>query len=423
MSLFSTTSADKRLALRVGTFVAVALGLAGLIVFLIGEETRLFEKEVMYSTYFENVEGLSEESPVWLGGLEVGRVAGVHFPSKPGEKRLEVRLRMSAQHAQRVRLDSVARLSSLGVLGDKAVDVTIGSPDKAQVEPGGEIPSAGGADMSSLMRSAAQVMEDTVVVSRTVRKSVEELADPQVAEDLAASMSSLRRLLEEVEKGDGALHALIYDKQTGQEVRQLMANASRTALRMEKALGHVEGLLDEVHNGDGTAHALIYGQEGAKALGELGAAAGQLAVLMEDARKNPDGAVHQLVYGNAGNMLADLGSAAADIKQITAMVARGEGSLGGILKDPTVYEDLREVVGNVRRNRVLRALVRFAITNNENVQYVGRPIEPPKDDESRRGIGGAGEPAPESARESPKPPLILPLPPPVPSGGARPERP
>ncbi len=405
MSLFGSTSNEQRLALRVGIFVAVAMGLAGLIVFLIGQETRFFEREVKYFAYFENVEGLTEESPVWLGGLEVGRVDGVSFPSKPGEKRLEVRLKLSAKHASRVRVDSVARLSSLGVLGDKAVDISIGSPDQAVIPPGGEIPGATGGDLASLMKGASKVMEDSLAVTGAVRKAVEVYADPKMAEDLAVSMRSLRMMLEEVEKGDGALHALIYDKQTGTEVRQLVANASRTALRMEKAVGHVEGLLNEVRNGDGTAHALIYGQEGATALKELGAAAGQLAVLLEDAKKNPDGAVHQLVYGNAGNMLADLGSAAADIKQITSMVARGEGSLGGILKDPTVYEDLREVVGNVRRNRVLRALVRFAINNNDNVQYVGRPLEEPKDDESRRGIGGAGDQ-----------PINLPLPPPVPSG-------
>ncbi|HEX8438632.1 MlaD family protein, partial [Archangium sp.] len=90
MSLFTSTSQEKRLALRVGTFVAVALALAGLVVFIIGQETHLFEKEVTFHTYFENVEGLSDQSPVWLGGLEVGQVAGVNFPSRPGEKRLEV---------------------------------------------------------------------------------------------------------------------------------------------------------------------------------------------------------------------------------------------------------------------------------------------------------------------------------------------
>ncbi|WNG32649.1 MCE family protein [Archangium violaceum] len=398
MSLFGSTSNEQRLALRVGIFVAVAMGLAGLIVFLIGQETRFFEREVRYHAYFENVEGLTEESPVWLGGLEVGRVEGVRFPTKPGEKRLEVQLKLSAKHAQRVRVDSVARLASQGVLGDKAVDITLGSLEKAPLEPGSEIQSTSGGDLSSLMRSASQVMEDTVAVSRTVRKAVEVYADPRMAEDVAASVRSLKMLLQEVEKGDGALHALIYDKQTGQDVRQLVANASRTALRMEKAVGHVEGLLNEVENGNGTAHALIYGQEGAKALGELGAAAGQLASLLEDAKKNPNGAVHQLVYGNAGNMLTDLGSAAADIKQITAMVARGEGSLGGILKDPTVYEDLREVVGNVKRNRVLRALVRFAIDNNDNVQYVGRPLELPKENEGARGIGGAGDDSSEQPK-------------------------
>jgi phospholipid/cholesterol/gamma-HCH transport system substrate-binding protein len=405
MSLFTSTSQEKRLALRVGTFVAVALALAGLVVFLIGQETHLFEREVTFRTYFENVEGLSDQSPVWLGGLEVGKVAGVSFPSKPGEKRLEVRLKLSADHAQRIRADSVARLASLGVLGDKAVDISIGSPEAAPVPANGEITSTAGGDLSSIMRGAAQVMADTVEVSRTVREAVKMYADPQVAEDVAASVHSLRMLLQEVEQGDGALHALIYDKQTGKQVQALMANASRAALRMEKAVGHVEAMLDEVENGNGTAHSLIYGTEGARALGELGAAAGQLASLLQDAKDNPNGAVHQLVYGDAGNMFADLGSAAADIKQITAMVAKGEGSLGGLIKDPTVYEDLRQVVGNVRRNRVLRALVRFAINNNDNVeQQVGQPIRVPEG-KAQRGIGGAGSPSPETDFQLPPPPV------------------
>jgi phospholipid/cholesterol/gamma-HCH transport system substrate-binding protein len=408
MSLFTTTSQEKRLALRVGTFVAVALALAGLVVFLIGQETHLFEKEMRYRTYFENVEGLSDQSPVWLGGLEVGKVERVTFPSKPGEKRLEVHLKLSAEHAQRIRTDSVARLASLGVLGDKAVDISVGSVDAAPIPEAGEIPSTAGGDLSSIMRGAAQVMADTVEVSRAVREAVKMYADPQVAEDVAASVHSLRVLLQEVEQGDGALHALIYDKETGRQVRGLMANASRVAMRMDKAVGHVEAMLNEVEHGNGTAHSLIYGTEGTRALAELGSAAGQLATLLQDAKDNPNGAVHQLFYGDAGTMFADLGSAAADIKQITSMVAKGEGSLGGLIKDPTVYEDLRQVVGNVRRNRVLRALVRFAINNNGEVeQQVGRPIPVPGGKE-QRGIGGAGAPSPETPSNFQLPPPPVP---------------
>lgn len=392
MSVFTQTAKERRLAVRVGGFVALALVMAGLVVFLIGQKTHLFERMVTYHTYFSTVEGVSEHSPVWLGGLAVGRVERVGFSAVPGEKRMEVVIRMSARYASRVRADSVARLSSMGVLGDKAVDVSIGSLEQPELPPDAEITGESGGDVASMMKSASQVLGDAVAVSGVLRKAAEAYADPRMAEDVAAGVHSLRAMLQEVEKGDGVLHALIYDKDTGTQVRTLVASASQTALRMDKAVAHVESLLGEVEHGQGTAHALIYGQDGARALTELGSAAGQLASLLEDAKKNPDGAVHQLVYGNAGNMLSDLGSAAADIKQITASVARGEGSLGGILKDPTVYEDLREVVGNVKRNRVLRALVRFAIENNDNVQYVGRPLDKPTGEE-QQGIGGAGAPA------------------------------
>jgi phospholipid/cholesterol/gamma-HCH transport system substrate-binding protein len=389
MSLYTSTARERKLAIRVGLFVALALMLGGVIVFLVGRETRIFQRHVTFRAYFENVEGLSAESPVWLGGLDVGRVEGVSFPERPGEPRLEVRLRVSAEHAPRVRRDSVARLSSMGVLGDKAVDISIGSLEEPPVPPGGEVPSVPGADLSSLMRSAAQVMEDSVAVSHALRQAVEAYTDPGMTEDVRASVRSLRALLEAVETGDGVLHALIYDKEAGQRVRVLLANASRAALRVDTSLEHVEALLREVRTGKGTAHALIYERDGARALRELGAAAGQLAGLLEEARRNPDGVVHQLVYGDSGNILADLGSAARSLREVMSTVERGEGSLGALIQDPTVYENLSAVLGNVKRNRVLRSLVRFAITNREDLDKVGEPLEAP--DEAPQGVGGGGE--------------------------------
>jgi phospholipid/cholesterol/gamma-HCH transport system substrate-binding protein len=391
MSFFAAGHKERRRALRVGLFMALALGLAGGVVFLIGQQTRLFDKQVMYRAYFESVEGLSDESPVWLGGLEVGRVAGVSFSKVPGEKRLEVQLELSSRYAERIRADSVVRLASQGVLGDKALDITVGSLTAAAMPEGSVLPVVEGGDLAALMKSASQVMENTVAVSETLREAVQIYADPAMARDVAASVRSLRGLLEEVEKGEGVLHALIYDKQAGREVRSLLANASGAAARMDSAVGEVEMLLRQVRTGDGTAHALLYEKDGARALEELGNAAGELAKLIADARNNPKGAVGQLVYGDAGSMLSDLGSAAASLKEITSTVANGEGSLGGLIKDPTVYEDLKTVLGNVKRNRVLRALVRFSINNRQDLEQVGQPQKPPRSDESQQGTGGAGK--------------------------------
>ncbi len=386
MSIFTSTPRERRMAWRAGLFVAMGLALASLVVFFIGQETRIFEEQRIFRAYFQNVQGLTEQSPVWLGGLKVGRVESITFTSDSAERGVEVRFRVSAKLADRVREDSVVRLSSLGVVGEKAVDVSLGSVNSPLVPDGGVLRSDMSGDLNTLMQAAGQVMEDSKAISRSLRVAVETYADPRLAEDVSASLHSLRALLEEVEKGDGVLHALIYDKEAGRQVRGLIAEASSTARRVDGAVAHVEALLKEVRHGDGTAHALIYGKEGAQALSELGAAAGQLAGLIEDAKKSPNGAVHQLVYGDARGMFADLGSAAADIKKITSTVANGEGTLGGLVADPTVYEDLRQVLGNVKRNRLLRALVRFSVNNREDLDQIGKV----KQEQQETGTGGSG---------------------------------
>jgi len=386
MSLFSSASGERRLTLRAGLFVAMGLVIAGVVVFFIGQESRLFERQTVYRAYFSNVQGLNEESPVWLGGMRVGKVTGIFFSPDPKDPRLEVQFQVSAKYTGRVRGDSVVQLTSMGVLGDKAVDISLGSPSAPPVEPGGALKSSASGDLASLLSGAGQVMDNSIAISKSLRAAVESYADPTLAKDVARGMSSLRALLEEVEKGDGVLHALIYDKAAGREVRTLMAHASQVAVRVDGAVGHLEALLREVRTGDGTAHALIYGDEGATALRELGAAAGQLAGLIEDAKKSPNGAVHQLVYGDARGMFADLGSAAENLKTITATVAKGDGTVGGLISDPTVYEDLREVLGNVKRNRILRALVRLSLNNREDLEKIG---EPQKEEKPVAG-GGAG---------------------------------
>ncbi|MFP2898141.1 MlaD family protein [Corallococcus sp. 4LFB] len=401
MSLFTSTSKEKRLAVRAGFFVAIGLAVAGVVVFFIGRESNLFQRQVLFHAYFTSVDGLSDQSPVWIGGLKVGRVNNVSFSQELKDSRLRVDFQVASTYADRVRADSVARLTSMGVLGDKAVDISLGSADQPPVEPGGVVKSSSGGDLSKLMTSASRVMENSVEISESLKAAVKVYTNPELSKDLARSVASLRSIMEEVEKGNGALHALIYDPRTGQEVNTLLANASGAAKRMDGALGHVEAILGEVRRGDGTAHALIYGQDGAVALRELGEAAGQLAGLLEDAKKSPNGAVHQLIYGDAKGMFADLGSAAADIKTITATVARGDGTLGALVNDPTVYDDLREVLGNVKRNRILRALVRFSVSNHEALEQVGAPQTAPTPPTPLTPAADAGTPAPATPSPTP----------------------
>lgn len=368
---------ERRVAVRAGLFVAIGLSIAGVVIFLLGKERMLFDKQITYIGAFENVDGLGVDAPVRLGGLQVGRVSNINFAPDLGDKRIVVTMEVNAKYRERVRRDSVARVASRGVLGDKAIDISLGSPEAEMLKPGEEIATGSSGDLSSLLKASGEIIDNAVAITRDLRGAIAAYTDPQLRNDVSGLIKSARNIVGQVETGKGAIHWAIYDKQSAEDLHDVLVSIAQTAARLDNAVAQVEAILLEVQQGHGSAHALIYDQKLANAITEVGKAADEVANLVHDAKKSPNGAINQLVYGDARGLFNDLGQAAGDIRTITARIRSGEGTLGAVINDPTVYEDLKEILGNVKRNRVLRELVRYSISNNENLDTVGKPKDPP----------------------------------------------
>jgi phospholipid/cholesterol/gamma-HCH transport system substrate-binding protein len=83
-----------------------------------------------------------------------------------------------------------------------------------------------------------------------------------------------------------------------------------------------------------------------------------------------------------------------DLRTILDGLREGKGTLGALLVDPSVYEDMKMLLGNVQRNQALRALVRYSIKRddgNPGVEVVDPQTSDPKP---------APAAAPPSRRES-----------------------
>ncbi len=370
--------AERRLIIRSGLFVSGALVLAGLVIFLIGRENRLFERHVRYHAAFEDVEGLKLDSPVRIGGLDVGRIRSISFSPDLEDRRIDVTMEISSRFASRVRADSVARIGSRGVLGDKVIEISLGSVNAAPIPEGGEVKTGSSGDITSLLKAGGELLDNAVAISRDVREAVSMYTEPALRQDVAGLIRNLRQITAAIDSGKGLVHALIYDTQATSDGKRLLAAAARDAERFDAAINEVEGILREIRTGSGTLHALVYEPAGIKAVSELGDAAGELAKMLRGAQQNRNSAVHQLFYGDSGNLFGDLSAAAADLRVIMATIRKGEGSLGALINDPTVYEDLRTVLGNVKRNFILRELVRYSISHRGDLEQVGKPAETKK---------------------------------------------
>lgn len=377
--------------MKVGAFVAAGLLVAGLVVFLIGDERRAFSKKDRYYVVFDDVQGLTRGSPVRMGGVDVGQVASVTYPEDPRDSRLRVAMDIVRAEARRIRTDSSASIGNKGLLGDKMVVIKIGSPDKPQVEVGGTIRGEQATDLSQLTDRLAAISEKADSVMTNLQKTTDTFADPAVREDLRSTVESISHIMKSIDEGDGYISQLLHDPAEAKRISQSVANLERASGQLDGILAGVNSAVGRVNQGPGFAHEVIYGEGPSQAIAQIGRAAGELATTLEAVR-NGNGLAKSIIYGDDATqqLIGDLNKITHDAREIVEGIKAGKGTIGALMVDPSVYEDVKLLLGNVERNKALRALVRYSIKRDEKVQ----PVEV-KDPAEPRG-GEAGPPLPPS---------------------------
>ncbi len=127
---------------KVGLLLVVTLVVAAIGILLVGQQENVFRSKNDYFILFETVSGLSSGSPTQVDGVDVGSVQRVILPEDPGQSQIKVWVQVDTRYAERVRADSQARIKTLGLLGDKYVEITSGSPEMPRI-PGRDSGGAG----------------------------------------------------------------------------------------------------------------------------------------------------------------------------------------------------------------------------------------------------------------------------------------
>src|SRR5688500_1441453 len=122
-------SAANGRAFRVGLLVAVGIALFMVGTFLIGREQRLWERKVGYEVRFTRTSGFRVGAPVCLAGVDIGSVDDVSCPDVVDAKYVAITVSVTRRAAPRIREDSLAQIRSIGLLGDKYIEVGTGSID------------------------------------------------------------------------------------------------------------------------------------------------------------------------------------------------------------------------------------------------------------------------------------------------------
>jgi phospholipid/cholesterol/gamma-HCH transport system substrate-binding protein len=317
---------------KVGLLVAVALVLFMATVFLLGSQRRFWERKIYYEIHFARSGGLQSGAPVSLTGVPIGSVTAMWFPPDPADAYIRVLINVSKDVSARIREDTVATIRTYGLLGDRYIELTAGSPDKPPVKPGEVIRSVDPTDIEAVLGQSGDIASNIVEVT-----------------------ASLKDVLGSIQRGEGLLGAMLRNRELGEatlaDLRATMANVQQTTHSLEQILGRIdrgEGLLGRLTRKTDEGEELV--TRAVRAVRSLERVSRRL--------DRGQGAVPRLVEDEAyaRRLLGNLDRAVTDLADVAAKLDRGQGTLGKLVNDPSLYQSADGFFEGARKSWFLRFL-------------------------------------------------------------------
>lgn len=298
------------------------------------------EGEVCLTTEFRRrYRGVS-----WAGGT------GICSSYTTADKRVRVTLAIFQDSLIHLREDSRAAISQNGVLGDQLVQVSMGHG--RQIEPGGRIQTIPA--LSETIEGAKDRFEGGFGKVEDAIGGVAELAkamgDPETVENVTAALANANEVTRRTAEGGGMLGRLLNDETLTKDFNSSLRSARNTSYQINSFVGDAKDTLNDF---DASMQPLV--DDGRKSMADI-------HKNVADVRDpKSDSALAGLIYDPEGKTYHHVENMVSDVKKISGSVARGEGGIGRMVKDPKVYDDasvLFQDIGNMGAVRILVRLLR-----------------------------------------------------------------
>ena len=275
----------KKRAVIVGIFVFVGLLIFVAAVMMLGKQQKLFSKSIQVKAVFRDVNGLSIGRNILYSGVKVGTVKKISF-LRTNQILVVMNIDKSAQEF--LHKDITARISSEGIMGNKIVMLTGGSPNMPVIE-----------DQDQLSVTSGLSTEEIMNTLQVNNKSLVEITD------------NLKVITKGIVDGKGTLGKLLTEDTVYKNLNTTMAGLNETVSntrRLTSALSLYASKLQTkgVLSNDLVTDTLVFAQL-REAVTRMNTVAGDASKAVQDLRQASAGVKTDLANPNlpAGMLLQD----------------------------------------------------------------------------------------------------------------------
>jgi len=308
----------------VGMFILVGLALAMVFVLSIAERQHIFVKRMWLYATFDDVGGLRSGSPVFLSGVEAGTVNSLSFTEK---NQVTVALRVQASYMNRIKSDSVATIGTVGLLGDKSIEISVGSADAPAVSVGASLRTVPPISINRLVDGLEPVKNRLEEVLTNLSEITEELA--QDREAIGRTINGAAEAIEHLNSGEGTIGKLFKDERFYQDLLKTVNSSKKAAVAIEEMASRAVPLVEDIQ--------IVASQlkTSSRRFPEIAESASRLMVSADEAAQNLSALARDMQEASTGlpEIMSDMGTAAENIKEASKELPDTARSLRGTVEE------------------------------------------------------------------------------------------
>jgi phospholipid/cholesterol/gamma-HCH transport system substrate-binding protein len=288
--------------LLTGIFFLLGLIVLAAGLLIVGTNQNVFSRTFTIHTYLPDTQTLAEGTSVTLSGIEIGVIQKIDLATHEGRNMVKFDLKLRSEYQSRITSSSTCMVKSIGVLGDKFMEISLGNAGETPVRDGDVLTCLPAVDWEKVARD--------------------------ISGSITATLNRVEGVLYRMEKGEGTMGVLLND--------------STLARRLESSLENLDATLSAVSGGKGTLGRLVHDRELhddlASVLNHLDEVSSRLA--------GGEGTLGRLIADST--LYVSAAGAATGADTAMARLNSGRGTAGRLLNDEKAYEELHRAIQDLR---------------------------------------------------------------------------
>ena len=263
-----------------------------------------FGKHIEYQTLIKDASGIFEKTPIKVAGINAGKIKKIELEGSEALITFEIIEKIKVTPSAKLKIKSV------GLLGDKFIDMDLGDQQGERLPVGATIATSGGEGLDNLTKDAGDVLKEVKEIAVTIKESLRDAEGRNVIKDIIGNINDMTGSLKRLTTGNEDRIAQIIA-----DVEAISSQLARETDRTEKG------------------------------------------TLMNDLFK-------------IGPILDKLDLAASDVQTIISDVKDGKGTVGKLLRDDAVVDQVSQTLSSVNRlvNRINNIEADIALSTGANTR-------------------------------------------------------